>query len=65
MFPSRQFCDRYFAPRYFPKVGADDVTTPGRIEYTVPNNRLEYTQPLGLLAYTMPKTVEEYEVNTP
>lgn len=22
MFPTRMFCNRYFAPRYFPKVGA-------------------------------------------
>lgn len=25
MFPTRAFADRYFAPRYFPKVGADAV----------------------------------------
>lgn len=23
MFPARYFCNRFFAPRYFPKVGAD------------------------------------------
>lgn len=35
MFPSRYFADCYFAPRYFPKVGAESVPThrntyPGR-----------------------------------
>lgn len=29
MFASRYFCNRYFAPRYWPKVGADAVADSG------------------------------------
>lgn len=62
MFPTGLFADRFFAPRFFPKVGATPATVFGRLEYTMPNERLEYTLSSQRLEYTAANERLEYTV---
>jgi hypothetical protein len=62
MFGTRYFPNRYFAPRYWPKVGLDPDQLPAgwREGMTVPYLNTQFTVPLASTQFTVPHLATEF-----
>ena len=60
MFPSRYFPDRFFAPRYWPKVGSSVVITVGTLRFKLPPNRNVFTLPARMQKFPLPANENEF-----